>query len=112
MTGLEKLSDITLSGFYDDAAALLRGPAQPSRVSMILRSLRAFGADWYPERQEFYALIKPETTNVGADGLSEITALMEITSEVRVIPAEWWRRAGYRILTALAWPLTLVKGGK
>jgi hypothetical protein len=106
----QKLPDITLSGVFDDAAFLWPSPS--SYVVIIPRSCRAFWVNWYPERYEFEALVKPGETQRSDDGLSEVTVVMTPTGVVKIIPAEWWRRVGYRVLAALAWPLTLVKGGK
>ena len=113
MTGIKRLPDITLFGAFDDARSLwLASTSRLTFMRLCLHSRRAFGIDWYPESCEFKAFITAGERVRGDDGLSEATATMRPDGVVTLVPAEWWRRAGYRVLTVLAWPLTLVKGGK
>lgn len=96
---------LTLSGVFDDAVFQCL-PPQTRQVVLTPRLRRVFWVDWYPERYEFEALAEYGETE-DDEGLCVITTTLTPTTMVHIVPAEHWRRAGYRVLAALACLWTL-----
>lgn len=101
--GMKKTGDIVLSGVWDDATRSWEFPARivfhDRPVRIIFKCHRILWIDWYREQYEFEAFVRSRLGQV--DGLSEVTATMTPTGVIKIVPAEWWRRAGYRVITLM-----------